>query len=136
MKKIAVNVKHGLEEKKNVLECLSADTLKSKDSAFQDPTVDMLTKPSFITDSQPCEHSNGRILIGRLAHNKPKSQNFTTNLYSFSSADLHPALQAPKSSMTLDYILPFSKGEESLFLLWNLNPTVTSMSHMMWQQRQ
>lgn len=32
---------------------LSAETLKSRDAAFQHLTVDMLTKPSFITDSQP-----------------------------------------------------------------------------------
>lgn len=56
-----------------MLECLSADTLKSKDTASLHPTVDMLTKPSFITDSQPGEHSPSVTLIRRLVQNKLES---------------------------------------------------------------
>lgn len=56
-----------------MLECLSADTLKSKDTAPLHPTVDMLTKPSFITDSQPGEHSPSVTLIRRLVRNKLES---------------------------------------------------------------
>jgi len=54
-------------------ECLSADALKSKDTASWLPTVDMLTKPSFIRDSQPREHSNSVTLIRRLVQNKLES---------------------------------------------------------------
>lgn len=54
-------------------ECISADTLKSKDTASLHPTVDMLTKPSFITDSQPGKHSPSVTLIRRLVRNKLES---------------------------------------------------------------
>lgn len=64
MRKIAVNAKHLLGT--NMLECLSADTLKSKDTGFLHPTVDMLTKPSFITDSWTGKHSTSVTLIRRL----------------------------------------------------------------------
>lgn len=56
-----------------MLECLSADTLKSKDSASLHPTVDLLTKPSFITDSQPGERSPSVTLIRGLVRNKLES---------------------------------------------------------------
>lgn len=67
MKKIAVNAKHLLV--KNMLKCLSVYTLKSKDATSHHPTVDMLTKPSFIIDSQPSMHGPSVTLIRRLVQN-------------------------------------------------------------------
>lgn len=70
-----MNAKHLLRDRKREgnkrnAGVLSAETLKSRDAAFQHLTVDMLTKPSFITDSQACEHSNSVTLIGRIVQNK------------------------------------------------------------------
>lgn len=54
----------------NILQCLSAEAFKSKDTVSLHPSVDMLTKPSFIADSQPGKHSPSVTLIRRLVRNK------------------------------------------------------------------
>lgn len=87
-------------------------THRNKNGAsFLHLTVDMLTKPLLISDSWAPSMS----LICRLVWNKHESH-FTTNLYSFSSADSY--IQAGKSSMIWEYIRPFwgKKGVDlSLF---------------------
>lgn len=71
-KKIAVNAKH-LCSDTSAPSASRVTRWKSKDAAPLHPTVDMLTKPSFITDSQDGERGPSVTLIRRLVRNKPGS---------------------------------------------------------------
>lgn len=71
MRKIAANAKHLLGQ--ICRGAFRAEALKSKDTVSLHPTVDMLTKPSFIADSQHGKHSPSVMLIRRLVRNKLES---------------------------------------------------------------
>lgn len=137
MKKIAVNAKHLLV--KNMLKCLSVYTLKSKDATSHHPTVDMLTKPSFITDSQPSMHGPSVTLIRRLVQNTLENP-ISPQTYIHLVLRIYTSSYQAKKKLQHDmrvYSVLLKRGLISLsFMEKTLNLTVTSMSHMMPQPEQ
>lgn len=137
MKKIAVNAKHLLV--KNMLKCLSVYTLKSKDATSHHPTVDMLTKPSFITDSQPSMHGPSVTLIRRLVQNTLENP-ISPQTYIHLVLRIYTSSYLAKKKLQHDmrvYSVLLKRGLISLsFMEKTLNLTVTSMSHMMPQPEQ
>lgn len=129
MKKIAVNAKH----------LLSVYTLKSKDATLHHPTVDMLTKPSFITDSQPSMHGPSVTLIRRLVQNTLENP-ISPQTYIHLVLRIYTSSYLAKKKLQHDmrvYSGLLKRGLISLsFIEKTLNLTVTSMSHMMPQPEQ
>lgn len=129
MKKIAVNAKH----------LLSVYTLKSKDATLHHPTVDMLTKPSFITDSQPSMHGPSVTLIRRLVQNTLENP-ISPQTYIHLVLRIYTSSYLAKKNLQHDmrvYSGLLKRGLISLsFIEKTLNLTVTSMSHMMPQPEQ
>lgn len=129
MKKIAVNAKH----------LLSVYTLKSKDATLHHPTVDMLTKPSFITDSQPSMHGPSVTLIRRLVQNTLENP-ISPQTYIHLVLRIYTSSYLAKKKLQHDMRVHsglLKRGLISLsFIEKTLNLTVTSMSHMMPQPEQ
>lgn len=122
-----------------MLKCLSVYTLKSKDATSHHPTVDMLTKPSFITDSQPSMHGPSVTLIRRLVQNTLENP-ISPQTYIHLVLRIYTSSYLAKKKLQHDmrvYSVLLKRGLISLsFMEKTLNLTVTSMSHMMPQPEQ